>query len=267
MVLQDVRILDSVTQIHDDGHTILLGASHGGEYAGYLAARLGARGVILHDAGVGMDEAGRASLGYLEDLGVAAATVGYESARIGDGLDCAVRGEISAVNDVAAGRGCAVGQSALECARAMHPVEDVPPPEVPSREQSVVKLDDGEPTVWGFDSVSLIERNHAGTIAVTGSHGERLAGERESYLRTDVAGATFFDAGVGVDGAGIGRLETLAEREIPAAAVDVETARIGEARSAWEGGELSHVNHVARELGVQPGADLQAFVAAIRDGT
>ena len=264
MVLHDVRVLDSVTQIHEDGHTVVVGASHGAEYAGYLAAKLGASGVVLNDAGVGMDDAGIGALPYLADLDIAAATVSHESARIGDGLDCLRRGAISAVNDVAADRGAVVGQSALECARAIHPRRAVTPPDIPDRTQSVTLLEDGDPPVWGFDSLSLVEAAHEGAIAITGSHGERLAGERESYLRTDVKAATFFDAGVGADGAGIGRLDTLEEREIPAGAVDVDSARIGDARSAWETGRLSHVNERAADCGVDPGADLPSFVAAVR---
>ena len=34
---------------------VLVSGSHGGAYAGYLAARAGARAVVLNDAGVGLD--------------------------------------------------------------------------------------------------------------------------------------------------------------------------------------------------------------------
>jgi SAM-dependent methyltransferase len=117
---RDVRILDSVTQVHRGGHTVVLAASHGGEYAGHRAADLGARGVILHDAGVGKDGAGIGSLPALDDRGIAGATVGHDSARIGNGLDCARNGVISAVNRAAANRGCSTGEPALACALAMH---------------------------------------------------------------------------------------------------------------------------------------------------
>lgn len=283
MVLRDVRILDSVTQIRGGDHTVVLAASHGGEYAGHLAVKSGATGVILHDAGIGKNEAGIASLSTLEDRGIAGATVDHRSARIGDGIDCARNGVISAVNDTAAERGCEVRVPAIECAVAMHratpaafdddaeaSVDAAMPPGPRFREGTegtrVTRLEAGDPPVWGLDSLSLIDERHAGTIAITGSHGELLAGERdgETYLPTDVAGATFFDAGVGKDAAGIGRLETLASRGIPAAAVDVDTAHIGDARAAWRTGRFSHVNDVAASLGLEPGDSCRAFVAAIR---
>ena len=50
MSQNDILIMDSVTKF---GHAALgkvaIAASHGGGYAGYLAARAGVRGVILHD--------------------------------------------------------------------------------------------------------------------------------------------------------------------------------------------------------------------------
>ena len=78
-----------------------MAGSHGGRYCGYLAALAGLRGVILNDAGVGLDNAGLGSLEYLQPLGVAAATVSNSSARIGDGADMVERGRIIHCNEVA----------------------------------------------------------------------------------------------------------------------------------------------------------------------
>lgn len=263
MRLRDLRVLDSITQVAAGDHTVVLAASHGGIYAGYLAAKLGVAGVILHDAGGGLDDAGRGSLPWLAELGIGAATVGYESARIGDGFDCVRRGAISDVNAVAETVGCRTGQPALACAERMH---DLPGPTaaVPERGHDGRVLDDGEPPVWGLDSLSLVEERHAGTIVITGSHGERLAGERESYLPTAVAGASFFDAGIGADDAGIGRLPHLNGRRIPAVTVSVDSARIGDAESAWADGRISRRNELASELGIERGDPLPAFAAAIR---
>ncbi len=265
MVLADTRILDSITQVHAGEHTVIIAASHGAEYAGYLGARLGARGLIFNDAGVGKDAAGISALPALEECGIAGATVDHDTARIGDGFDCAERGVISAVNATATACGCEVGQSAMACARAMHDADE-PESSLGPTDQQVVLLDDGAVPVWGMDSLSLVEEEHAGTIVITGSHGERLAGERtgETYLPTPVAGATFFDAGPGIDGAGIGRLEVLDDRGIPAATINVDTAHIGDAQSAWETGRLSHINDEAIERGVRVGDDCRAFAVAVR---
>lgn len=265
MTLTDVRLLDSVTQLDAPFAGVVVAGSHGGVYAGYLAARVGARGVVLSDAGVGTDDAGIGSLPYLDDLGVPAAAVAHESARIGDGADLAARGVVSHVNGAAAELGCTEGISALACAARMRegsPVDGDPP----EYGQGTTLLDDGDPPAWGMDSLSLIGPDHAGAIAITASHGARLAGERESYIAADVAAAAFNDAGVGADDAGISRLPVLAERSVPAVTVSADSARIGDARSAWETGVISHVNATASTLGVEAGENLQAFVERVRAG-
>lgn len=263
MTLTDVRILDSVTQLDGQYSGVVLAASHGGVYASYLAVTAGARGVVLSDAGVGKDDAGIGSLSYLDELGIPGATVDYESARIGDGVDLAGRGTVSHVNDSAADLGCATGDSALASAARMR--EATPPAiEPPSYGQGTTLLDDGEPPVWGMDSLSLIGPEHEDAIVVTASHGARLAGERESYIDADVAAAAFNDAGVGADRAGISRLSVLAERSIPAVTVSADSARIGDARSAWQTGTVSHLNVIADGLGVSPGDDLRTFAERVR---
>ena len=69
----------------------------------------------------------------------------------------------------------------------------------------------------------------------------------------------FNDAGVGIDQAGIQRLKTLEEAEIPAATVDAMTARIGDAVSAWESGILSHINSQAEKRGITVGMTVPEF--------
>ena len=80
-----VSVLDSITKLTDDHRgQVVVAASHGAEYAAYLAAKGGVRAVILNDAGVGKDRAGISGLPYLDAIGIAAATIGYRTARIGD---------------------------------------------------------------------------------------------------------------------------------------------------------------------------------------
>lgn len=264
MTLTDVRVLDSVTQLDGVYAGVVVAASHGGVYAGYLAADAGASGVVLHDAGVGLEDAGVGSLPYLDDLGAPAATVDHESARIGDGADVAERGVVSHVNDAAADLGCAAGQPTLACAARMRAGSPAANP--PEYGQQCALLDgDGDPPVWGVDSLSLISPDHDDAITITGSHGARLAGEVESYIAADVAAAAFNDAGVGADDAGVSRLPVLDDRSIPAVTVSADTARVGDATSAWETGRISHVNDTAADLGVTPGTDLQVFAARVRE--
>ena len=83
-----IVIADSITRVGPEAAgAVVVNASHGGVYAAYLAAKLHAAAAIFNDAGVGRDRAGIGGLDYLEDFGIAAATVGHDTARIGDGAD------------------------------------------------------------------------------------------------------------------------------------------------------------------------------------
>src|SRR2546428_12489313 len=96
-----VQILtaDSITRIGDEARgAVVVNASHGGIYAAYLAAKLGVAAAIFNDAGVGREDAGIGGLDYLQQLGIPAATVGHDTARIGDGADMLARGVITHAN-------------------------------------------------------------------------------------------------------------------------------------------------------------------------
>ena len=239
---------------------VLIGGSHGGIYAGYLAAKAGARAIILNDAGGGLDNAGFASLAYLDALGRPGATVAHDSARIGDGDDMARRGVISHVNDRAAALGCAVGQSAMACAEAMR-AAPLPSGAVPSYEEArFLFSEDGEsPAIWGVDSASLLRPDDAGQVVLTASHGALLGGDAASAVKYDVLACAYNDAGVGIDDIGISRLPALDQRQIAAVTVDCRTARIGDVRTMWQGGVISHLNKTARRLDVAAGDSLRSF--------
>lgn len=252
----------SVTKL-DARHrgTVLVAGSHGGVFAGYLAAKAGVRAVILNDAGVGRDQAGISSLPYLEKIGMAAASVGHMSARIGEGADMLARGTITHANTIAARLGVRAGQSCAEAAQRLTDAPAAtaePPPYAEAR--FVIQKAGGQPEIWGLDSVSLVEPADKDRILVIGSHGGLLGGKPETAMKHDALAAVFNDAGVGADGAALTRLKPLDARGIAAATVDCMTARIGDARSTWETGVLSHVNETARELGARPGMATHDFV-------
>src|SRR5688500_14637098 len=76
---------DSITRIGAEAAgAVVVNASHGGVYAAYLAAKLGVAAAIFNDAGIGRDRAGIGGLDYLQELGIPVATVGHDTARIGD---------------------------------------------------------------------------------------------------------------------------------------------------------------------------------------
>jgi hypothetical protein len=254
-----ILVADSVTRLGPElVGAVLVAGSHGGLYAAWLAAKAGLRAVILNDAGVGLERAGIAGLHYLDGLGMAAAAVGHDTARIGDGADMARRGIITHLNAGALRLGCAVGQDCMEAARRMIaaplPVT-VPAPLDEARYQ--LRAARGAPEVWALDSASLVRAADAGQIVLVGSHG---GGPSASALKADCFAAIFNDAGIGIDAAGIARLPVLDGRGIAAAAVRADSARIGDGRSTWDTGILSAVNARGVAAGGRVGMTAQDFV-------
>lgn len=258
-----IATAESVTRLDDVAGKVLVAGSHGGIIAAYFGAKAGAHALILNDAGLGKDRAGIAGLFYLEEIGMAAAAVDCMSARIGDGADMLARGIVSHANVYAALCGVAAGQSCLEAAKRLREAaapRSAPPPYAEGR----WRIEIGPPEVWALDSVGKLLPEDAGRILLIGSHGALHGGRPESALGVDAAAAVFNDAGVGADRIGISRLPVLAARGIAAATVDCMSARIGDGRSMWESGRLSHVNASAFRRGAAPGMSVQEFVRAIR---
>lgn len=243
---------------------VCLSGSHGGTYAAYLAARTRARAVVLHDAGVGRDDAGIACIDYCQALGMASATVGHMSARIGDGADMLVRGRISHANEQARAVGCHPG---LSCRDALAALESAPPwhaePPVYEEGQGEIMLAEGAEPVIYLDSASMVLPEHAGRILAIGSHGALLGGDPAAALRTDARAALYNDAGIGIDGAGTTRLPALQDRGIAAVTVSAASARIGDGRSTLMDGIISAVNAMAEDTGAGVGMAAVAWVRTL----
>jgi hypothetical protein len=255
---------ESVTALEDVRGKVLVAGSHAGVIAAYLGAAAGAHALVLNDAGLGLDRAGIAGLAYLDALGMAAAAVDCRSARIGDGADMRARGVISHANAHAALCGVVPGLSCDEAAGRLcraAPRRAEPPPYAEGR----WRVAEGRPEVWALDSIGKVVAEDAGRILVIGSHGALHGGRPESALPVDALGAVFHDAGVGADRIGLSRLPVLAMRGIAAATVAGDSARIGDGRSLWATGRLSHVNTVAEALGVRAGMAVTAFVQRLAE--
>jgi hypothetical protein len=262
--LAPILTADSITRIgREAAGAVVVNGSHGGIYAAYLAAKLGVTAAVFNDAGVGRDQAGIAGLDYLSALGIPAAAVGYDSARIGDGADMMARGLVTHANAAAQTLGCRPGLSCREAAAVLRrtaPGARQPPP---AREGAFLLISD-PPAVWALDSASLVGAEHASTIVVTGSHGGLLGGKPDTALKHDVLAALFNDAGIGIDEAGITRLPALDARGVAAGTVTAASARIGDARSTYEDGILSRINTRTAALGIAPGMTAREFVAIVR---
>src|SRR5437660_2943724 len=260
-----IVIADSITRVAEAEArgAVVVNASHGGIYAAYLAAKLGAAAAIFNDAGIGRERAGIAGLDYLQELGVAAATVGHATARIGDGADMMARGVITHANDLAEASGCRPAMACRDAAAALQAAEPnrhAPPPAL----EAAFLLIPKPPCVWALDSASLVAPEHHDAIVITGSHGGLLGGRPETALKYDVRAAFYNDAGIGIDEAGVSRLPALDQRGIAAATVAAASARIGDARSTYEDGVLSQVNARAGAFGLAPGTPAREAVATLR---
>ena len=230
---------------------VLVAGSHGGIIAAWYAASAGVRAVVLHDAGIGKDEAGVAGLPWLEAIGIAAAAVAHTSARIGDGADMLARGVVSRANGVA--RECGV-QPGMTCADAATRLQTAQAAQgaVPAYEEGRHLL---APGVWGMDSIGMVQPDDAGRVLVIGSHGALHGGRPESALAVPAAFAAFNDAG----GNAVSRLPVLEARGVAAATVDAMTARIGDCRSMWASGVISRVNAIAAAW-ARPGMELREAI-------
>jgi hypothetical protein len=259
-----IVVADSITRLGPEAAgAVVVNASHGGVYAAYLAAKLGAAAAIFNDASVGRDGAGIAGLDYLQKFGIAAATVGHDTARIGDGADMIANGVVTQANVPAALLGVTPGQSCRDAGARLQQAKqtDRAPPETL---EAAFLLVSASPQVWALDSASLVAPEHKNAIVITGSHGGLLGGKPETALKYDVLGALYNDAGVGKDDAGISRLPALDARGIPAGTVSAASARIGDARSTYEDGIVSRVNARAAALGLREGMRARDFVAELR---
>ncbi len=81
-----------------------------------------------------------------------------------------------------------------------------------------------------------------------------------NIISVPLRGVFFSDGGIGMDSAGVSRLPDLDAKGIPAGAAAAMSASIGDSRSIYRDGVLSHVNVTARERGIAPGMSVREAV-------
>jgi hypothetical protein len=261
----DVKIMTvascSFVRAEHRSHVVVSG-SYGGKYNAFNAAKWGVRGVIMNDAGIGKDDAGIVGLGFLDQIGLAAATADATTCHIGDGDHMLEHGVISHVNRTAAELGCTTGLTVRDCAERMRlgqvPVEL--PPAITEGARFIVRENPGEPKVICADSIGMLLPDDVGHIAITASHGALSGGRTDNVVPPGIRAVFFSDAGGGMNGAGVARLADLEAKGIIAGATSADSAPIGDSRALYRDGVLSYVNGPAQQAGARVGMPLHEFV-------
>jgi hypothetical protein len=114
------------------------------------------------------------------------------------------------------------------------------------------------PVLRIVDSITELNANDAGCIAVSGSHGGLSSARYALKARPQLS--VFNDAGVGLHNAGLAALDFLQSHGLAACTVAHHSARIGEAKSTLASGVVNHANALAAEQGIQAGWTCQQAV-------
>jgi hypothetical protein len=114
------------------------------------------------------------------------------------------------------------------------------------------------PNLRLVDSITELTANDAGCLAISGSHGGVSAARYALAAKPLLS--IFNDAGVGKDRAGIAGLDLLQQAGLAGCTVAHTSARIGEAASTLDSGEISHLNQAASALGLHDRQTCQGII-------
>jgi len=113
-----VVAVDTIAHLKpEDAGQVVMTGSHGGISSGEYAGKVPIAAVFFNDAGIGKENAGTASLSYLEARGIIAGTVSHDSALIGNALETWQSGLVSALNPLAERAGFALGEPVGQAVR------------------------------------------------------------------------------------------------------------------------------------------------------
>ncbi|MCX6421870.1 MAG: hypothetical protein NT180_05820 [Actinobacteria bacterium] len=229
-------------------------------YIGVLPARMVGmhrpRGVIGHDACLGVEGAGIAGLWFLEALGIPAATADGMSAELGNGPDLYAHGVISRLNYPAECLGIRAGMSVREAAELMRDVDPVDV-EVGNkiRREVMETLDNGRRIVVTDSIVWAYPEDEGTSVLVTAGHTGRSGA---SFLvEANPWAFICHDGGFSKNDSGVKGLEITAQVGLAGACIDGRTAPIGDAFRGYHEGLISICNGPARERGVREGMSVK----------
>ena len=231
---------------------VLLTPSYAGKSSLVFALRRGLRGVIAHEAGVGLSQAGIGGLALCEDHQIPAAAVATMEAGLSHGASM-VRARVTHLNAIASRLGVTPGMSAFAAGLLMlksPPGKIVDPPDIVDPRLHLVATT-AAGLVYASDSTFSIKQSMSNATICGGSHCARVFAE--SILKIRPRGAIANDAGMGRDRTGVESLAILDEHGIAAASVGAMSARIGSGLSTYRDGIISACNLTAQSRGVRVG--------------
>ncbi len=233
---------------------LVCGSFAGAEIADQLGLCWGPRALVAHACGVGKDEAGIGGLEFCQRRGISMAAVETMSARISDGRSVYDAGRIGHANAAARDLGVSVGQPTRDAARLMLNAPEGRPLESDHTDSREYPLYQGEKggifALWNL--LLLVEKGQRpDDVFCLGVHSGKVMAEWSAPVAPK--GVIANDGGFGKDHAGVSGLGMLEQDGIAAASVAAMSARIGDARSTYEDGEISAANDIARARGVREG--------------
>lgn len=233
------------------GSEVIVNSSYAGVYCARLIEPSEPVGMIGLDCGIGKDGAGIAGLWFFEALRVPAAAADISTLEHGNGEDLWENGVISRVNEIGYQIGVRPGMAVRAAAQIMLQanLEGV---EVDSENREVVYTSaDGHSVVCTNSIADALPEDRDQNVLCTAGHTGRSVVEYIIGFRP--YGFICSDGAVGRDGSGLSALEPSNEAGIPGAAVDAQTARMGDGHSTYFDGVISAANDLAIAAGVRVG--------------
>ena len=234
---------------------VLIAGSYAARMTIAWAMRLGARAIVAHAAGVGMDDAGISGLHLAQEYHVPALACQTLSARLAVGKSV-YEGEVGHANQAAINLGVDIGQSIADASDCLLDAEMgrkvIVEESLDDKIYELELLPNGNIYAsWGIPVLRSIKEPRPDDVFIQASHcGLTLI---PHVVKLNLKGVIANDAGRGKDDSGIASFPYLAQEGIAAAAVGAMSARIGDVMSTWEDGVISCMNEVAEKRGVRKG--------------
>lgn len=247
-----ILVMDSLGYVDErvDVCDVIVGGSHGAPCATQLVLDARPRGLICHDAGIGLGEGGVAGLKLLDDYLIPGAAVAGMSARISDGMDMYKNGKISRFNRASTRLGIHADMPTSEAAILML---NIRPTYRLAEIRQILVYESALGKVFALDTVKYVDARIEGSVLCMGSHSASSMPKYLDDAGVTLAGVITNDVGCSKDDSGIAGLWTLDEAKIPAAVVSCKTARVGDAQSTYHSGVVSFCNRTAADLGIVVG--------------